>query len=288
MQALAVSLVLASAAMHATWNFLAKRSGDPLAFFVALNSAALVFWFIPMAVMLARTSVSAAGLMFMGLSAGLHVIYFVALAAGYRHGALSLVYPVARGTGVALVPILAVFIFQEDLTLPAWFGIAAIVGGLGLIGWTGIRKLPVGAVSRDRRGLFYALVTGLSISGYSLIDNAGVSHMHPLIYVYALIFFATLVIAPYVLSRRRVELGRELRENRLAVVVGGVLSLGTYFIVLLAMQVANVGYVVPLRETSIVFGTFFGVVILKERAGRERIFASLLVGCGAVAIAVWG
>lgn len=288
MQTLAVTLVLASAAMHATWNLLAKRSGDPLAFFVALNSAALIFWFIPMLVMLARHSVPAAGLLFMALSAGFHVVYFVALAAGYRHGALSLVYPVARGTGVALVPVLAVLIFQEQLTVPAWIGILGIVGGLGVIGWTGIRQLPFGAVSRDRRGLFYALLTGLSISGYSLIDNAGVSHVHPLVYVYALIFFATMVIAPYVLIRRRAELVRELRDNRLAVAVGGVLSLGTYFIVLVAMQVANVGYVVPLRETSIVFGTLFGVLILREPAGRERIFASLLVGCGAVAIAVWG
>lgn len=283
MQLLAVALVLISAAMHATWNLLAKRSVDPLAFFLGLNIAALVIWGVPFAVMLVRHPVSSAGLLFILLSGCLHVVYFTSLGLAYKGGALSAVYPIARGTGVFIVPLLAIPLFDERPTAPAGVGIAMILAGLAVIALSALR-----VARSERGGLGWAFITGLTIATYSLVDNAGVDRVHPMVYVYAQIFVASVLLTPYIASRKRPEFSRELRLNWRSMIVGGVLSLGAYLIVLTAMRLANVGYVVPLRETSVVFGTLFGVVLLGEPAGRRRISAAPLVGAGAIVIAIWG
>lgn len=276
-------MVLISAVMHATWNVLAKRSADPLAFFFAFNLLAIVIWAPPMLVFLVGNPVGGGDLAFMFVSGLLQVAYFFALAAAYRHGALTVVYPTCRGTGVFLVPLLAIPLFDERPSLPGYFGVLAILAGLTLMGWSGRSAARV-----ERTGLLYALLTGLIIATYSLVDNAGVGRVHPMVYVYGLIFVATIVTAPYVLWRRRMPFLFEMRHNRRSIVAGAVLSLGTYLIVLAALRLANVGYVVPLRETSIVFGTLLGITVLHEPVGRGRIGASLLVAAGAVTIAVWG
>lgn len=283
MQTLAVALVLVSALLHATWNLLAKRSADPLAFMFAFTVVSLVLFALPAGVVLVRDPIPASGWPFIALTGVIHVGYFAALAASYRRGALSLTYPVSRGTGVLIVPLLAVALFDERPSLIGALGIATILVGLGVIGLASFRHDPAG-----RAGLGYALITGLTIAGYSLTDKAGVARVNPLIYVYCIFLFTALALAPYVLRRRRAALWAEWRHNRWAVLAGGVLPAATYVIVLSALRLADVSYVVPLRETSIVFGTLLGALVLGERIGRLRVAASAVIGVGAVAIAVAG
>ncbi len=94
--AIAVGLVLISAMMHATWNVLAKRSADPLAFLFAISSAGLLIYAIPVGVVLAREGVSSRVVPFFLVSGTLEMAYTLFLAAAYRNGALSLTYPIAR------------------------------------------------------------------------------------------------------------------------------------------------------------------------------------------------
>lgn len=288
MQLAAVGLVLFSALLHASWNALAKRSTDPLAYFFVFNIMAFLIWGIPAAIMLARHPIPPAGYLFMLISGTVHTGYFVSLAAAYRYGALSVAYPTARGTGVFLVPLLAIPIFGERPTAIAALGIAAILTGLALIGYDGLRQGFGAAATQDPRGIVYALFTGLTIATYSLVDNAGAAEVHPIVYVYGQMLIATAQFGPYVLAKRRREIGHEVRHNWLSAMIGGGLSLGTYMIIIAALRLANVGYVVPLRETSIAFGTLIGIVVLGERASRLRIAASAAIAGGAVIIALGG
>jgi drug/metabolite transporter (DMT)-like permease len=283
MQTLAVVLVLFSALLHATWNLLAKRSADPLAFMFAFTIASIVLFAVPVAIVAVRDPVPASGWPFIALTGVIHVGYFAALASAYRRGALSLTYPVSRGTGVLIVPLLAVAIFDERPSLVGALGIGAILVGLGVIGFASLRTDPAG-----RAGLGYALLTGLTIAAYSLIDKAGVARVNPVIYVYCIFLFTALALAPYVLTQRRRAVLAEWRYNRWAVLAGGVLPPATYVIVLSALRLADVSYVVPLRETSIIFGTLLGALVLGERIGRVRVAASAVIGVGAVAIALAG
>jgi uncharacterized membrane protein len=286
----AIGLVLISAVMHATWNVLAKRSADPLAFLFAIGAGGLALYAAPVVWVVARDGFPERAVPFMLVSGTLELAYTVFLAAAYRNGALSLTYPIARGTGVVLVPLLAIPLLDERPTAVAALGIATILAGFVAINVLGARNRVVEEVTHGRKGILFALLTGLTIAGYSLVDKAGVQRAHPLVYVYVVIGIPILLLLPYILARRRAAVAAAWRLGRRAVFAGSVLHVGTYLIVLAAMKISGskIGYIVPLRETSIVFATLLGVVVLRERIGSTRIAGCLLIGVGVLAIAVGG
>jgi drug/metabolite transporter (DMT)-like permease len=286
MSVVAIALVLFSALLHASWNMLAKRSADPLAFIFGFNLISSILFAIPAGIMFVLHPVPAGGWPFMATTGTLHVFYMFLLAAAYRHGAFSLAYPVARGTGVFLVPILAIPIYGERPSIAGALGIFCVLAGLVTMAIP--EKRVPGTAPGSRKGVLFAFLTGLAIAGYSLVDKGGVDRVHPVIYVYVIFLICTIGMAPYVVSRRREALAREWQENRPALLAGGVLPIATYLIVLLAMQIAAVSYVVPLRETSIVFGTLLGVLILKEQVTVRRTIASVAIAAGVLAIAIAG
>ena len=101
-------LVLLSAVAHAAWNFLFKRANDHEAFVWWMQLGISVI-FCPLAIVLFIINpIDYKGWIFVVGTSVLHAFYFVLLARGYAHGDLSTVYPVARGTGPALVPILGI------------------------------------------------------------------------------------------------------------------------------------------------------------------------------------
>ena len=286
----AVGLVLISAVMHATWNVLAKRSADPLAFLFSISAFGLLIYAAPVAFVLARDGVSSSVIPFLLVSGTLEMAYTVFLAAAYRNGALSLTYPIARGTGVVLVPLLAIPLLDERPTAIALAGIATILLGFVTISVLGARNQVAAEIASGRRGIVFAVLTGLTIASYSLIDKAGIKHANPLVYVYGLIGLQSLLLLPYIVARRRDAVAAAWKTSKRAILAGGVLHIGTYLIVLAAMKVSGsqIGYIVPLRETSIVFATLLGVLILKERIGPVRIAGSALIAVGVLAIALGG
>jgi uncharacterized membrane protein len=267
---------------------MAKRASDPLAFMFAFNLVSIVLFAVPAAVVYTRHPIPAEGLPYLLATGCVHVVYFSALAAAYANGALSLAYPVSRGTSVLLVPLLAMPLLGERPTPVAAAGIASILLGLLTVGILGARRRLSTEVATGQRGLFFALLTGLAIATYSLIDKVGVSHIHPFIYVYGIFLLLTIGLAPYVLLKRREKVMYEWRHNRRSVVLGGILPMATYVIVLTAMRLSNVSYVVPLRETSIIFATLLGVLVLGERVDGARISGAALIAAGVIAIALGG
>jgi drug/metabolite transporter (DMT)-like permease len=290
MGAVAVGLVLVSAFLHATWNVLAKRSAEPTAFLYAMSMTGLALYLAPAAFFLARDGLPADALPFMVASAGFETAYLICLGAAYRYGALSLTYPVARGTSVILVPLLAVPLLDERPTAAALAGIATIVAGFVAINALGARARVSEEIEHGRRGLVFALLTGLCIAGYSLVDKAGVQRAHPLVYLFGIFVLQACVLSPYVLKRYRAAVGRAWHFQRRELLIAGVLNVLTYVIVLAAMKLSGskIGYIVPLRETSIVFATLYGVVMLRERIGRARIVGCGLIATGVLAIALGG
>jgi drug/metabolite transporter (DMT)-like permease len=195
---------------------------------------------------------------------------------------------VARGTGLLLVALLAVPIYGEHPSVAGAAGIASIFVALGILGADNFRFQRAAGKAASSRGILFAVLAGCAIASYSLTDKAGVSHVYPLVYVYFLFVFGAIVLAPYVLLRRRTAFLDEWRYDRRPVLIGGVLPLGVYLIVLVALRLSNVSYVVPLREVSILFGTLLGVFVLHERLRRWQAVASALIVAGVLAIALGG
>lgn len=286
MRFVAFALVLLAAIVHAGWNALAKRRPDVLAFFWALTVAGLICYAVPFLVLVRRHSPSWTGAPYLVASSLAEVCYGVCLARAYARTDLSLAYPVARGTGVLLVPLAAVPLFGDRPTAIAWLGVALIV--LGVV-W-----LHAPAIRRDggRAGLgvtvsLPSFLTGVAIATYSLIDAAGVRHIHPFVYLYLTYVLIALWLSPHILTQHRIALMAEVR-TRWPVIVGGVAVFGTYCIILVAFRLAPVSYVVPIREVSIVFGALLGVHLLGEPFGRSRTAACVITAAGVIAIGIGG
>jgi drug/metabolite transporter (DMT)-like permease len=286
MSALALGLVVIAAAMHAGWNLLAKRSTDRLTFMWLFTVAALLLYAPVFAIEIVRHPTVRPGLIFVLGSTIAHIGYYSLLSLAYERSDLSLAYPVARGFGVLLTTLLAAMIFGDRPTLVAWIGIAAIVGG---IIWLHAPAISFAAKSGGWRALFAgpALLTGITISAYSLIDTGGVRRINQLVYLYMLFALIAISFAPYILRTRRTAIGPTLM-NPVPLVLAGLGSFGTYLIVLSALRIAPVAYVVPVREISIVFAALLGAFVLKETFGRSRYAACIMVAAGVILIGVGG
>ena len=116
MTGLAVVLVLISAIAHASWNLMLRRSGSPeFTNWLMLSSGAVLA--SPFAVYLLVTRPpDPTGWWFIAGTVVLHIGYFFTLGRAYKHGDLSLVYPIARGLGLALIPIVGVTVLAETLS----------------------------------------------------------------------------------------------------------------------------------------------------------------------------
>ncbi len=286
MSFVAIAMVMTAAVIHAVWNMLAKRSDDALAFFWSITAASLVIFAVPFAVLAPRETWEWDWLRFALFSGVLHTFYFALLALAYSRSDLSLAYPIARGTGLMLVPILAVPIFGDRPTGIAWGGIGLVVAGILLLHHPVFAAIVNRGQVRDLLSV-PALLTGLTIASYSINDTAGVHRANPIVYLYVVFVLNCAIMTPYVLHTRtaavKLTIGRPW-----PVVVGGAGSLGTYVIVMAATRFAPVSYVVPMRETSIVIGAILGARLLGESLGTTRLGACALVVAGVIAIGIGG
>lgn len=285
MTGVAVALVLFSAFIHATWNLLAKRVEGGMAFLwlVYVTSAIVYAPLALVVVLVAHPVVGAAGVGFMAGTVLLHTAFFAFLAAGYRAGDLSLVYPIARATGPLGATVGAIVLYAERPTPLALAGGLAIV--VGAIFLTGDPRRVRAAGSG--RAVGFALLTGLTIATYTLWDKHAVSALAipPLLFDWSRNFGQTILVAPIAL-RQRAQLAHHWREHRREVIGVAVLSPLAYILVLTALTASPVSYVAPLRESGILIGTLMGTRLLAEAGGRRRVIAAASMAIGIAALAI--
>ncbi|NUT99635.1 MAG: EamA family transporter [Saccharothrix sp.] len=278
MSSLAVLLVVAAAFAHAGWNLAAKRVRDGGALFVWLNATVSAVLLVPVVLVTATPSwdwvVPLVG------SGVLHLGYFLLLQRGYATGDLSVVYPLARGTGPLLTVVAAVAVFGERPHLLGLVGAAAVVVGVLVIGSGGS-----GQGSRAA-GAVYGLATGAMIAGYTLWDAHAVTAaaIAPVALMAGSSVTESVLLAPYALTRPQLkELARKYWRE---VCVVAVLSPAAYVLVLFAMKIAPVSLVAPARELSIVIGSVLAWLVLGEPNPVRRLSGAVVVVAGVAAIAL--
>ena len=285
MTTLALLIVLTSAVLHAFWNLLVKRANGGLVF-MWLIFVSMVVTFVPISVIIFVTQKVAIGwpeIVAMGGNAVLQLAYFLLLNQGYKSGDLSLVYPLARGSGPLLVTIYAITFLDEHPSIPALAGAVLIAAGVLILSgnWSELRS------SGSYKGVVYALLTGVVIAIYTLWDRHAVRDLQlpPLLYLSAGGFGQMLILAPYAFQHWGTVQDVWQKQWRYAVGVG-VISILAYALILYALTFSPVSYIAPAREISVLVGTLMGSRVLAEQQPARRLIAAAAMVLGLVGLAV--
>ena len=287
----ALLLVLAAAGLHALWNIAAKQAGGDHRFaFVTVAMTALLWapvaaWFgadeLPRWTPLQWAVVTA--------SAAVHVVYFLTLLRGYREADLTVVYPVARGSGPLLTAAAAVLLLGETLTLSGAAGVLAVCGGVFLIaGGPGLFKAGADPAARARlhAGLRWGALTGALIACYSVIDGYAVKWllMGPVLFDYLCNLLRVPMMLPLV-WRDGAGLRHALRTQWRAALVVAVLGPAAYICVLYAVTMAPLSHVAPAREVSMLLAALIGGRLLGETDRGLRLLGAACIAGGVMALA---
>jgi uncharacterized membrane protein len=294
MMVAAILLVLLAANLHAIWNLLLKESSDPLPFATRAAVISAIIW-APFALVgwlaVGRQVIPPEAWVLAVASALLEAAYFIFLSRAYRLGHLSAVYPLARGTAPILAVCAGLLVLHEKLTPIELAGVLLVLAGI----WLVQRPLQAGPAT------VAALLTAVTIASYSAIDSVGVHRAAPWLYGWIVwaITAALLSVWSLLTQRSRKESpGSEhslhdpglpkttLTESARSALVG-MLMTSTYLIILIALRLAPLAIVAPLRESSIVFVTIWAVWRLGERDGqRMRLAGAVGIALGAALIAL--
>ena len=178
----ALAMVIVAALLHAFWNIVAKKTGGNK-HFVLMGGLLLALLWAPAGLWLGWQQVPRWGWLqwaFVSASGFLHLAYFKVLLKGYRVSDLTVVYPVARGTGPLISSLLAVVVMGEALTLHGAVGILCVCGGVFIIaGGPAMLRAAHDPAQRARvhAGLRWGAATGVLIAGYTVLDEIGRAHV---------------------------------------------------------------------------------------------------------------
>lgn len=304
MSPLVLGLVAVAAVIHALWNVVLKRAGATGAGFLWLSFLVGTLFFLPFGVWSLVESGADLG-RWLGLavvSGALQVAYFFLLQAGYRAGDVSVVYPLARGTGPLLSVIFAILLFGERPGVLALVGAAVVVTGVIVTGLAGRRTVLQSSVGQssvggaegtavvaggNRAGILYGLATGVLIAIFTLWDSAAVTFggMPAIGLYWGSVMFQFLLLAPLGL-RERGTLAATAQKHWKAVLTVGICSPLTYMLILIAIQQAPVSLVAPAREVSVILVGLAGWLFFREPHPVRRLVGAAIVLGGIALLAV--
>jgi drug/metabolite transporter (DMT)-like permease len=264
--------VLGAALLHAGWNALLKSSSDKQLDTVAISVGAGI---VGLAVAVWLPLPAESSWPWLAASAAVHILYFVFLAGAYRWGELSYVYPIMRGGGPVIVALAGAAVFGEVLGPVPMLGVALVCAGI----------VAFASGKADRRATLFAAANAVVIAAYTLIDAMGARASGSPV-AYAMWFFVANGIVIYVYGglRRGAEVPRYLARNSHRILIGAVLTTGSYGVVLWAVTRAPVALVAVLRETSVLFAALMGVLLMGEKFTRRRLIATGAVLAGLITL----
>jgi uncharacterized membrane protein len=286
----ALGLILFSAFVHASWNYLLKKSGGGTGLITAASLASLALYLpiVAAALWFQDYAFQPTHLLLMLGSGLLHTVYFLLLDRAYRSGGdLSIVYPLARATGPLITIVVAVLILGERPSVIALVG-AVLIGASALL-LAGNPFAARRAGGHDpRHAMGFALLTGCMIASYTVWDKASMATwlIPPLLYDWGCNAFRCMALVPYTRKRAPGAMTLAWRERRGAIIAIALLSPLSYILVLTAMVFTPVSLVAPAREVSILFAALMGAHLLREGDVARRAVAAvgMVLGIGGLAL----
>lgn len=287
----ALVLVLTAALLHAVWNIVAKKAGGNHHFALICVLMTSTLW-APVALWFGLAAWSQWGWIQWAVliaSALMHVLYFTVLLTGYRKSDLTVVYPVARGSGPMFAVAGAVLLLGERLTPLSATGVLALCGGVWLIaGGPALWRHSHDPAMRTRAldGVRWGMLTGGLIAAYTVIDGYAVKVLliGPVIVDYVGNVLRVPILLPPALRDLAGLRSALQRQWRHALVVAGLGPLA-YILVLYAVSMAPVSHVAPARELSMLFAALLGGRLLGERDRGQRLLGAVCIAAGVISLA---
>ena len=275
---IAITLVLISAFMHATWNAVVRAGSSRFMTLALVDGTALLIC------LAALPLVDVPSLQVWGyvlLSVVLNTVYRLFLIKAYETGDFGQVYPVMRGVPPVLVALFSYFLLHEHLSFQALAGVLLIC--LGIISLTFVRRMTTLML----RPILMAVGAGVFIASYTVVDAKGVRASETVLqYIIYLTVFQSIPIPLLAFLKARTQfvqaIGRQWRVGML----GGVFYLASYGLVLFALSLDAVAKVSALRETSVIIGAIIAALFFHERFGWRRMLSALVIVCGIILIKV--
>ena len=279
--------ILFSALIHSIWNIQLKKSQEPFKFLICIATCAWVI-FTPYSIFKLFTStISIETAIFIFFSFIIHFFYFIFLGKAYSKFELSLVYPIARGLSVFLLPFYGIFILSETITLFALIGCFFIFYGIILTGSishnyftsiNGFKKLL-------NSGVISALTIGVVISLYSLADKQAAGGIDPILFVWFTDTSAVLIFFYY--QRKNKDYVSYFSSNFKKLTIPGLFQFSSYAIVIYAYSTTFLSYAGTFREVGTVFGAIFAKIFLGENFTLKKSLGIFFIILGAVLISIF-
>ncbi len=276
-EALALSLALLSAMAHAIFGAVNKGGYDPYFNRGSIN--------IAYSIMAAPFALFVLPWPDIELFKVLCITYFVHLiyewlqTYSFSKGAFTVVYPIARGTSPFVTALGALIIFNEQLKLLQWFGLAILSTSIFLLAFVNYRTAMTYKqnITGLRQAVASAFLTGIMIAAYTTIDAFGIRlAANPFTFLVWFFMMGGLGF-PLVAAHRWLKVKKHPPISDLIMrgIFGAIIGVISFGAIMLASRLGKVAEAATLRETSIIFAAGIGVLIFKERI---KLSALLLIG----------
>lgn len=280
----AIFLLLLSAALHALWNLLLKKSQEK---YIAMGWQVIISGLFAFFLLFFTGFPPRSMWLFALVSMCLEAVYFILLSSAYSDHDFSLVYPIARGTAPAFLMLWSILFLDEIPTPGGMLGVGMIVAGMMIIGATSLIQSRGSRL--HLRGVLIALTVALIISLYTLIDGTAVKNGPPLPYALTMFMLVPFITTTYNIRRFGwKQFASAWNGPRLPVLLAAVLGVVAYLLALIAYTFAPLSYSGAIREVSVVIGAFLGWRFLDEQMGGMRMLGAAVIFAGILVIAFFG
>ena len=296
MSSTAILLIILSAVLHATWNFISKKY-SPTAAFLLCAIIFGTFPVYPLSWYYWRELIAILpGVWKLALLTGLfQALYFCSLAGAYRNGDISLSYPLVRSLPLLMIAGISPWVGRGgDISINCIVGIVAILIGSVVLPMTKLGE----ARPRDyfNRASLFILLAAVGTAGYSLVDDYAFFMVRergysPLMAVFLFLVFEIITTAFFMgifvvmkKDERRAFI-EIVKTSKVKACMAGTATYLAYGLVLVATAfVANVSYVAALRQLSIPLGAFAGILLLGEACNRPRVIGIATITTGLILV----
>jgi drug/metabolite transporter (DMT)-like permease len=260
----AIILVFLSAILHVSWNVMLQSEKNPLNTSTKAMSLGIAI-LTPFVIWYWYASGSPVipfyAILFGFLSGVAELCYFFFLSYSYRHGELSVVYPIARGSAPVLTFFFGIFLLQERVNSLQIAGVILLIIGIWLV-----RSVKISG----KKGLIPATLTGVFIAAYTIIDKIGLSYTTPVFFGELKFLFTTACLLLFIPISRHFNKSYKQSNTKTSfkkIALIGIFLIIAYQLILFALSMSPVAIVSPLRESASVVVTAWGIWKLKEREG---------------------